>query len=328
MDRPNREARHFINRFQGGFPLHKHPFRLVAAALEMGEIALIQLVRELVEERWLSRFGPVYNASRIGGAQTLAALEAPEARFGEVSEIVNAFGEVAHNYRREHRLNMWFVLATEGKEDIARTLRRIEEATGLSVYDFPKLREFYLGLQLHLADDGGVDTVPTPAPGKLDGYALDDTDRALVVATQAGLPLQLEPYAIVAEQIGIGETEVLERLGRMLETGAIRRIGAVPNHYRLGLSANGMTVWDVDDASLAEAGAAIAALPFVSHCYERPRHRGVWPYNLFAMVHGVSRDEVAEKTVRIAGVLGDRCRASDVLVSSACLKKTGLRLAA
>ena len=89
-----------------------------------------------------------------------------------------------------------------------------------------------------------------------------------------------------------------------------------------------MTVWDVDDECLAAAGAEIGRLPFVSHCYQRPRHADVWPYNLFAMVHGTTRAEVEDKRGRLAEVLGSRCRAHDMLVSSACLKKTGLRLAA
>jgi siroheme decarboxylase len=121
------------------------------------------------------------------------------------------------------------------------------------------------------------------------------------------------------------EPGVRRRLDRMLASGAIRRIGAVPNHYRLGLLANGMTVWDVDDESIERAGDEVGRLPFVSHCYQRTRHAGIWPYNLFAMVHGVTRAEVEEKRRSIAGVLGARCRGHDLLVSSACLKKTGLR---
>jgi siroheme decarboxylase len=144
-------ARDFINRFQGGFPLSVRPYRTVAAALELDEASLIAVIRSLLSGNWLSRFGPVYDASRIGGAQTLAALEVPSDRYEEVTGIVNDFDEVAHNYRREHRLNMWFVLATEETRRIGEILARIEERTALPVYDFPKLREFYLGLW-HLGD--------------------------------------------------------------------------------------------------------------------------------------------------------------------------------
>jgi len=115
---------------------------------------------------------------------------------------------------------------------------------------------------------------------------------------------------------------------RMLETGVIRRIGAVPNHYRLGYKANGMTVWNVPDERVCELGKKIGALEFVSHCYHRPRHLPEWPYNLFAMVHGHDRDEVAGQIETIARLLGDADRGHDVLYSTRILKKTGLRLGA
>jgi DNA-binding Lrp family transcriptional regulator len=155
---------------------------------------------------------------------------------------------------------------------------------------------------------------------------MDETDRRLVVATQAGLPLEPEPYAAVARAVGIAQAEVLQRLQRMLDCGWIRRIGAVPNHYALGFRANGMSVWDVDDARVDTLGARIGALRFVSHCYRRPRVPPDWRYNLFAMVHGRDREEVEAQVGAIAAVLGDACRAHEVLYSTRILKKTGVRL--
>ncbi len=155
---------------------------------------------------------------------------------------------------------------------------------------------------------------------------MDETDRCLVVATQAGLPLEPEPYAAVARATGIAPEEVMRRLRRMLDCGIIRRIGAVPNHYALGYRANGMSVWDVPDERAGELGRRIGALPFVSHCYRRVRHPGVWPYNLFAMVHGKTRGEVEEKVREIAAIVGDDSRDHAVLYSTRILKKAGVRL--
>ena len=157
--------------------------------------------------------------------------------------------------------------------------------------------------------------------------ALDAADRALVRATQAGLPLCPEPFARVGGVLGIPAEEVIDRFARMLDSGVIRRIGAVPNHYALGVRANGMSVWDVDDRRIADLGPRVGALPFVTHCYRRPRRPPLWPYNLFAMVHGRGRDEVEAKVAEIAGILGDAARRHEVLYSSRILKKTGLRLA-
>ena len=155
---------------------------------------------------------------------------------------------------------------------------------------------------------------------------LDAIDRALIVATQDGLPLVLRPYETIGTQIGISDGEVMRRLQAMLANGIIRRIGAVPNHYAIGWTANGMTVWDVADERVDELGALVGALDFVTHCYRRPRALPDWPYNLFAMVHGSSRQEVGDKALRIAELLGQACRASDILYSTRILKKTGLRI--
>ena len=155
---------------------------------------------------------------------------------------------------------------------------------------------------------------------------LDTIDRAIVRATQAGLPLCAQPYHAVAERVGVDPDEVMARMRRMLAAGIIRRIGAVPNHYRLGYRANGMSVWDVPDERVSELGRRVGALSFVSHCYRRPRRLPQWPYNLFAMVHGRTREEVEAQVAEIAALLGYAARRHDVLYSTRILKKTGLRL--
>ena len=156
--------------------------------------------------------------------------------------------------------------------------------------------------------------------------ALDDFDRQLIAATQGGLPLVPRPYDAVGQRLGVSGLQVRERLAQMLESGLIRRIGAVPNHYRLGYTANGMSVWDVADEQVAELGRRVAELPGVSHCYRRPRHLPGWPYNLFAMLHGTSREAVERQAQDIVALLGTACRSHDILYSTAILKKTGLRL--
>jgi DNA-binding Lrp family transcriptional regulator len=156
--------------------------------------------------------------------------------------------------------------------------------------------------------------------------AIDGIDRAIIRATQAGLPLCARPYDAIAERIGLAPQVVMQRMRRLLAEGIIRRIGAVPNHYSLGYRANGMSVWDVDDARIAELGPRVGALEFVTHCYRRPRRPPLWPYNLFAMVHGRTRAQVEDQVAEIAQLLGGAAHAHDVLYSTRILKKTGLRL--
>lgn len=157
---------------------------------------------------------------------------------------------------------------------------------------------------------------------------IDATDRKLIAATQGGLPLTPEPYATVAGWLGLAEDDVINRFSIMLEGGIVRRIALAPNHYALGIAANGMSVWDIADDEAEALGEQVGALPFVSHCYLRPRALPEWPYNLFAMIHGHDRDEVEAKRAEIAAVLGTACRANDILYSTRILKKTGLRIQA
>jgi siroheme decarboxylase len=327
---PSKLQRDFINHYQGNFPLQARPFKHIAEQLDSTEDELIETVKTLKDENILTRFGPLFDAAKLGGGLTLAAIAVPPERYDRVADMVNSFTEVAHNYRREHELNMWFVLATETAEEIQQVLQSIEHATGLKVFNFPKISEFYIGLWLNLSADGRHSTVPVPVDNKqiMVHYTLDEIDRKLISISQTGLVIETEPYQAIADEMGLTQGNVIKRLNDMLSAGIIRRIGAVPNHYRLGLTANGMTVWDVDDRQLQRLGNMIGQLDFVSHCYQRPRHLPMWPYNLFAMVHGRNKAEVNEKTKQIAELLADSCNAHDTLFSSAILKKTGLRLAA
>ena len=140
--------RHIINALQDGFPICDAPYRQVAAQLGLDEQELITRLKALLDNGTLTRFGPLYNAEQMGGALTLAAVKAPIERFDEVTGIINAFPEIAHNYARNHELNMWFVIATETPEQIRQTISAIEQQTGLIVYNMPKNKEYFVNLKL------------------------------------------------------------------------------------------------------------------------------------------------------------------------------------
>jgi len=164
------------------------------------------------------------------------------------------------------------------------------------------------------------------APKLISPEDIDAIDRQIIAATQTGLPLSNNPYHDVAAELNMDVKEVIRRMQSMLDKGIIRRIGIVPNHYRLGFKANGMSVWNVPDEKIQQLGQQIGAVDFVSHCYQRPRFLPEWPYNLFAMVHGKSREEVAEKVEHISQLLGKNDHGHNVLFSTKILKKTGLRI--
>ena len=155
---------------------------------------------------------------------------------------------------------------------------------------------------------------------------LGNLEKEIIRLTQAGLPLTSQPYLDIASQLGISESQVHDCMDAMKNSGVIRRIAAVPNHYKIGYVANGMSVWNIPDEKIMGCGKKIGQLDFVSHCYQRPRHPKVWDYNLFAMIHGHNREEVHQLANIIVELLGDDNHGYEILFSKRILKKTGLRI--
>jgi DNA-binding Lrp family transcriptional regulator len=329
-----------LNAFQGGFPVVQRPFEPAAQALrsrgvELDADELLDRVRRLDDGGVLTRFGALINAEEIGGAASLVAMHAPEHEFDDIAETVNDFRAVAHNYEREHpHLNMWFVVsvADEAVDDV---LADIEDATGQETYNLPKQREFRVEAKFLVdgpVSDGDVDLSHLgTTPDATDREALTPAERDLVVAVQDGLPIVETPFRAVADNIGKDPEWVVETLRRFNESGKVRRVGVIPNHYALGYTENGMTVWDVPDEKVSEVGPAVASLDFVTHCYQRPRHDGVWEYNFFAMTHGRSEAESEERIEQVRDVMDEYWDVGDedwdTLFSTRILKKTGIRLA-
>jgi len=336
----SRVDRAIVNAFQGGFPVVERPFEPAAAALrdrgvEIDADGLFERVRDLDEEGVLTRFGALINAEAIGGAATLVAMHAPEDRYDEVAEQVNDYDAVAHNYEREHpHLNMWFVVSVADADAVADVLASIEDDTGQETYNLPKQQEFRVEAKFLLdgaipegdvgLSDLGPDVTPT------DRASLTPRELDLVLEIQDGLPISPTPYRDVADTIGEDVEWVLETIKRFDQEGKVRRVGVIPNHYALGYTENGMTVWDVPDEVVDEVGPAVASLDFVTHCYERPRHEGVWPYNFFAMTHGRSEDESAERVQQVREKMAEFWDVADgdwdTLFSTRILKKTGIRM--
>jgi len=341
--------RGIINAFQGGFPVTKRPFEPAAAALRERGVdvtgpELCERVRDLDAEGILSRFGALVNAEAIGGAASLVAMHAPEERYEAVAETVNEFTAVAHNYEREHpHLNMWFVVSVadhpdpdkDGSDRVEEVLADIEAATGQETYNLPKLREFHVGAKFLVdgpVSDGDIDLSRLgPDVSPTDRTTLTPAERDLVVEIQGGLPITETPYADVAAAIDADVDWVIETIRRFELEGKVRRVGVIPNHYALGYTENGMTVWDVPEDVLGEVGPAVADLPFVTHCYERPRHAGVWEYNFFAMTHGRTEAESERRIAEVRDLMAEYWEVSeddwDTLFSTRILKKTGIRIA-
>jgi DNA-binding Lrp family transcriptional regulator len=313
-----------LNDFQRDFPLCPAPFAELAARLGVGERAVLGSLEKLRREGKISRVGAVFAPKRIG-ASTLAAMAVPPERLEEVAAAVSRFPEVNHNYEREHRYNLWFVVTAASEGRLQATLGAIEKAASYPLLALPLLEEFHidLGFPLHGASRKTCTATRAVQPASPIGEA----ERRLVSVLQEGLPLFMRPFALIAERIGISENEVMKRIGNWLDDGAIKRFGVVVRHRELGYTANAMLVHDIPDERVGELGRALAEEPAVTLCYRRPRVLPDWPYNLFCMIHGRERADVEA----IIGDLRQRhgltdC-AHDVLFSLTRFKQNGARYA-
>ncbi|MDD2744646.1 MAG: Lrp/AsnC family transcriptional regulator [Rhodocyclaceae bacterium] len=313
-----------LNEFQRDFPLCPAPFAELAARLGVGERVVLSGLEKLRREGKISRVGAVFAPKRIG-ASTLAAMAVPAEHLAAVAEAVNRFPEVNHNYEREHHYNLWFVVTAASEARLQATLGAIQAAAGYPLLPLPLLEEFHIDLGFSLS--GGKARNVAAARPVMPMVPIEESERRLVSVLQEGLPLFIRPFAMIAERIGASESDVLGRIGRWLEEGAIKRFGVVVRHRELGYTANAMVVHDIPDELVSEVGRALAEECEVTLCYRRPRRLPDWGYNLFCMIHGRDRAEVERviSDIRKRHALQD-C-AHDVLFSLTRFKQNGARYA-
>lgn len=308
-----------VNPWQRGFALEPRPFAPVARKAGIGEEEALARLGRLQQQGVIDRIGPVFRPNTVG-ASSLAAIAVPPERLAEVAAFVSDRPGVNHNYEREHRYNLWFVGTGPDAAAVEASLDAIENGTGLRVLRLPLLEEFHIDLGFDL------ESREAPRAAAPESFPpLSPEERRLVAATAAGLPLVAEPYAAVAQELGISEGEVLERLRTMLADGRIRRIGAVVRHRRLGYQANAMAVWDVPDEQVFALARRLSLSRAVTLCYHRARALPDWPYNLYCMVHGRLRNLVADEIARLAAAHGLDAFPHAVLFSNRCFSQRPAR---
>lgn len=296
------------NAWQRDFPLVPRPFAAIAARCGGNEAQILEEFRILKENGVVDRIGPVFRPNTVG-ASSLAAMAVPPGRLEEVAALVSGHRGANHNYEREHRHNLWFVVTGASEPEVHWTLSCIEYASGLPVLRLPLAEEYHIDLGFDLKT--GI--APRGSPCKAFP-PLREHEKKMAARLAAGLPLVPQPYAA----LGYPETEVIAALGRWLESGVVRRIGAVVRHRALGYEANAMVVWDAPDEQVAQAGARLAADAAVTLCYRRARALPDWPYNLYCMVHGRERSRVTYEVKRISVTLGLESFPRAILFSKRC----------
>lgn len=320
---------HLLNDFQRDFPLCPAPFAELAARLGVAEGVVIRSLENLRHEGKIARVGPVFAPKRIG-ASTLAAMAVPPEKLEAVAQAVNRFPEVNHNYEREHRYNLWFVVTAGSEGRLQAALGAIEQTAGYPILRLPLEQEFHidLGFCLNGGDKRGErKTPPSVAQAYTPPRPLEELERRLVMALQEGLPFFIRPFSVLAQRVGCEEIEVLERIRRWCDEGIIKRFGVVVRHHELGYRANAMLVHDIPDSEVERVGNALAEAEGVTLCYRRPRVLPDWPYNLFCMIHGQARDEVEARIAELREAIGLTAYPHEILFSLTRFKQTGARYA-
>jgi DNA-binding Lrp family transcriptional regulator len=317
-----------LNDFQRDFPLLSRPYAQIGERIGASEDEVIAGFSRCLANGKISRIGATFAAGRVGSA-ALAALAVPRGRLEPVAALVNGFPEVNHNYEREHRYNLWFVVTGPDARHVETTLSAIERAAGCGrVLPLPMVEPYHIDLGFDLGSAGSGPCAARAAPGAAAPAAplvLGDAQRALVLALQDGLPLVAAPYASLAQRAGMREAGVLATLQDWIAARVINRFGVIVRHHELGYRANAMVVFDVPDCEVRAAGRRAAAMPFVNLCYRRQRHLPQWRYNLYCMIHGVDRAAVEAQIAQLRAGCGLLAYPHEVLFSRQRFKQRGAR---
>ena len=287
--------RRLLNLMQGSFPIQPRPYKAVAELAEISEDEVLKRVQHLLDQRIIRQVTPIFDTRALGYGSMLVAAKVDPEHPWRAAKIINSHPGVSHNYLRNHEFNMWFTLAVEGdsKLGLQGTLDLMQEMTGAtSIRQLPTLKLFKIRMELEM--DGDTKSLSTEGeaqkPVDLEGVAYDERDREVIRATQGDLPVVSDPYVESAAKLGMTVDELLAHLEGMKERGILRRVAAILYHRRAGFSANGMGVWKVPDEKISELGPRMASFRGISHCYQRPTYED-WPYSVFTMAHGRSKEE-------------------------------------
>jgi DNA-binding Lrp family transcriptional regulator len=320
--------RKLLNLLQGSFPIAARPYRRVAELAGIPEEEVLARTKRLLDERIIREITPIFDTRVLGYSSMLVAARVDSENPWRAAKIINSHPGVSHNYLRDHDFNLWFTIATEPDSPLGLdgTLKVLERLTGAeSVRQLPTLRLFKIRMDLEM--EKGTEALAAAPAEALDyeepeAIELSELDYAVILATQGPMDVTPEPFAAAATELGISQGQLFEHMESMRERRALRRVAAILFHRRAGFSANGMGVWRVPEERILELGPRMASFRGISHCYQRPTYAD-WPYSVFTMAHGRSKEECDAILDTIAEDTGIEDRRT--LYSSTEFKKVRLR---
>jgi siroheme decarboxylase len=317
--------RRLLNLLQGSFPLDPRPFAAVAETAGVSEDEAMSRTRRLLDERIIRQITPIFDTRALGYTSMLVAAKVDPDNPQRAAQVINAHPGVSHNYLRNHDFNLWFTIAVEpdSRLGLERTLDALaSEAGATSVRKLPTLKLFKIRMDLEMeGDTEALTQAVAEEPAETEPQPYDDFDVAVIRALQGDMPVAAEPYAPAAAELGMPQERLLDHLRGMRERRLLRRVAAILYHRRAGFSANGMGVWKVPEERIMELAPRMAAVRGISHCYQRPTYED-WPYSVFTMAHGRSKEECDAILDSIAADTGIKERST--LYSSTEFKKIRL----
>jgi siroheme decarboxylase len=284
-----------MNLLQSSFPLDPEPFALVASEAELELDDVLARTRRLLEGRIIREITPIFDTRALGYESMLVAAKVDGEHPHRAAQIVNSHPGVSHNYLRTHDFNLWFTIATPPDSELGLpgTLDVLMRETGAeSMRQLPTLTLFKINMNLEMekGTEALATTVDAAPPRELEAQPYDDRDIAVIRALQGPMEPIARPYDEAASEVGMSTEDLLEHLRGMVERKLLRRVAAILFHRRAGFSANGMGVWKVPEGEIMETGRRMASFRGISHCYQRPTYED-WPYSVFTMAHGRSKEE-------------------------------------
>jgi len=318
-----------MNLLQSSFPLDREPFALLASEAELELDDVLVRTRRLLDERIIREITPIFDTRALGYESMLVAAKVDAENPQRAAAAVNAHPGVSHNYLRTHDFNLWFTIAVPPDSDLGMegSLEALMRETGAeSMRQLPTLTLFKINMNLEMekGTDALAAAVEAAPPRELERQPYDERDVATIQAMQGPMKAVERPYDAAAAELGITTDELLEQLRDMVDRKLLRRVAAILFHRRAGFSANGMGVWKVPEGEIMETGGRMASFRGISHCYQRPTYED-WPYSVFTMAHGRSKEECDAILDSIAEECGMGPEDRATLYSSTEYKKIRLR---
>ena len=321
--------RRLMNLLQSSFGLEPEPFALIAQRAELDPGEVRARTQRLLDERIIREITPIFDTRALGYSSMLVAAKVDSDNPQRAAKIINSHPGVSHNYLRTHEFNLWFTIATppDSKLGLEGTLEVLRRLTGAeSIRQLPTLALFKINMNLEMerGTEALASEIDAAPPRELEAQPYDDVDIAVIRALQGPMQVGDRPYDDAAQEVGMTTDELLRHLRGMVDRKLLRRVAAILNHRRAGFSANGMGVWRVPEDRILDTGRRMAAVRGISHCYQRPTYAD-WPYSVFTMAHGRSKQECDAILDRIADDHELHGEDRAVLYSSTEYKKVRLR---